>query len=76
MLPTSMGKFYRFIIGKLCGVLQRLIDVLSFQIRIGLQNLLPALTGSEKPEQSRHGKPHAANAWLASTDCWINGDAG
>lgn len=39
-----MGKFYRFIIGKLRGILQCLIDVFGFQIRIGLQNLLPRLT--------------------------------
>jgi hypothetical protein len=57
-----------------CGVLDCLLDVLAFEVRVPSENLVERRAVSDLPDDHGHGDPHAANAGAATENGGIEGN--
>jgi hypothetical protein len=58
------------------SVTQGFVDVVGYEIRIGLQDRVARLAGSHQPKQARDREPKPADAGLSGADRGIDSDAG
>ena len=68
-------EFDRFVFGEAGGILEGFVDVLRFEVGIGLTDGGFGFAGSQQPEQPGYGEAESPDARFSCTDVRVNRDA-